>query len=166
MLKIIHSLRDLDFDQLMQVYEEGNRENGRDNYPMLSTAEQLLAAQQDFYAFLQAFFKEKHAFYAVWEVEDEYKAALRLEPFLDGLLLEALETKPSERRKGYAQELINGVASYLQILQHQKIYSHIHKKNTPSIAVHIACGFKNILPYARYIDGSVLHSNCTYLKLL
>ena len=166
MVKLYYNLRDLDFDQLMQIYEEGTRENGRDNYPRLALAEQILAAQQDFYAFLQAFFRNPQAFYAVLEIDGVYRAALRMEPFMDGMLLEALETKPVDRRKGYAKELIKTVLTQLHNSQHTKVYSHIHKKNTASIAVHTACGFENVLPYARYIDGSVLQNSYTFLRIL
>lgn len=166
MVKMIYKIHDMDFDQLMQVYEEGNRENGMENYPRFSSSEQILAAQQDFYGFLQEFFKNTQAFYAVLEEDGVYKVALRMEPYMDGLLLEALETKPSDRRRGYAKKLIVKVLAYLENTQYRKVYSHIHKKNAASIAVHHACGFKQTLPYARYIDGSVLHSSYTFLKTM
>ena len=88
---------------------------------------------------------------------DVYFSALRLEPYEDGLLLEALETAPAHRRKGYAEKLIRAVqAEFLQ-----KIYSHVSKKNTASLAVHQKCGFRQVLDYAKYIDGSVVRSAVT-----
>ncbi len=162
-MKVIHSLDQLDFGQLMQVYEEGNRENGADLYPSLSAAEQLLAAEQDFYAFLKGFFRVRNAKYFVLIRNHSYVSALRLEPFQDGLLLEALETKPDQRGNGFAKELISAMQASLRKRGHVKLYSHIHKKNIPSLAAHKACGFQRILDHAVYVDGSVLSSSCTML---
>lgn len=161
MLKIIRFLKELDFSQLMRVYEEGNRENGAEFYPHLPEGQQLIRAEQDFYAFLQEFFRGPEAFYAVWTVDGNYAAALRMEPYRDGLLLEALETAPGLRRKGYARALINETKACLRTQGHRKIYSHVNKKNEASLAVHAACGFQRTLEHAVYIDGSVTQRCCT-----
>lgn len=161
MLKIIRSLKELDFYRLMQVYEEGNRENGAERYSDLPGSQQLIQAEQDFYAYLREFFAAPQVLYAVWEADGRYAAALRLEPYQDGLLLEALETAPDLRRKGYAVSLIKAVLPVLEAQGYKAVYSHVHKKNKASLAVHAACGFQRILEHAVYIDGSVLHSSCT-----
>ena len=163
MLKIICSLKDMDFHQLMDVYAEGNRENGAEFYPDLSENQQLLQAEQDFYAYLREFFKDKAAFYAVWAPEDRYVAALRMEPYQDGLLLEALETAPEHRRKGYATALVKQTLEALAQDKTWRVYSHVNKKNVASLGVHAACGFKRIAEHAVYADGSVLHNSCTLL---
>ena len=90
--------------------------------------------------------------YAVWEENGQYISAVRFEPYRDGILLEALETAPEHRGKGYAAKLV--CAALLQ-LQLQKVYSHVSKKNTASLALHERCGFVKVLDYAAYIDGSV-----------
>ena len=95
--------------------------------------------------------------YAIWVEKDVYVSALRLEPYEDGLLLEALETAPAYRRKGYAEKLMRAV----QMEFPQKIYSHVSKKNTASLAVHKKCGFRQVLDYAKYIDGSVVRNAVT-----
>lgn len=82
----------------------------------------------------------------------EYISALRLEPYKDGLLLEALETAPRHRRKGYGYQLLKAV---LNAFPDRKIYSHVSKRNVPSLAIHEKCGFRKISDAAAYIDGSV-----------
>lgn len=160
MLTIIKTMKDLDFRQLMSVYEEGNRENGAEFYPDLSEGQQILRAEQDFYQYLrECFFKTQGAFYALWLEGEKYISALRLEPYQDGFLLEALETAPDHRRKGYAGKLIQAVQSLPEI---GKIYSHVHKKNTASLKTHESCGFRRILDHAVYIDGSVQTNSSTY----
>lgn len=160
MLKIARSLRELNFSQLMAVYEEGNRENGRENYPQESPHRQLFLQEEGFYQYLrEVFFPTPGAVCAIWEEAQQYRAALRLEPYRDGLLLEALETAPYCRRQGYGRELIRAVQT---CFPGQKIYSHVHKKNRPSLAIHEACGFRRISEQAAYIDGSVNSRCCTF----
>ena len=158
MLYLATKLQQLNFSQLMAVYEEGNRENAAAFFPELSAGQQMLQAEQSFYQYLQeGFFPVEGAVYAIWVENGTYVSALRLEPYEDGLLLEALETAPAERRKGYAERLIRSVQEQFA----QKIYSHVSKRNTASLAVHQKCGFRQVLDYAKYIDGSVVRSAVT-----
>ena len=158
MLYLATKLREVDFSALMGVYEEGNRENGALVHPGLPQGQQILRAEQSFHQYLkEVFFPTAGAVYAIWVENDIYVSALRLEPYEDGLLLEALETAPAHRRKGCAEKLIRAVQAEFP----QKIYSHVSKKNTASLAVHQKCGFRQVLDYAKYIDGSVVRSAVT-----
>lgn len=153
MLRVFEKLGQLRFGELMEVYSESVSENGAEFYPNLSVPEQNMQAQQDFYAFLQkGFFCKEGDVYCIWQEADRYVCALRLERYQDGLLLEALETRPEYRRKGYAEKLIRAVQRQYG---DQKIYSHISRNNLPSLRVHEKCGFEKILDHARYVDGSV-----------
>ena len=162
MLKIIHSMSSLRFSELMQVYREGNLENGAELYSRQTPELQLRNAEMDFYHYLNSvFFCQKDSCYAIWEVDGCYTSALRLEPCLDGLLLCALETAPEARRRGYAFSLIQSVQAYLKARGCDVIYSHVSKKNAASLAVHKKCGFEVIKDCAVYSDGSVLHASVT-----
>ena len=148
MLLIMKRLEELDFSALMDVYMEGN----------LEKAEEygdggLLRAEREFYDYLREdFFRQQGAFYAVWTEQGEYVSALRLEPHKDGWLLEALETAPDCRRKGYAKMLMAAVVEQMgQVV----IYSHVSKQNEASLRTHYACGFRKHLDYVVYLDGSV-----------
>ncbi len=145
MLYLAKSLPQLHFGKLMEVYIEGNLEKAEEIG--------LLQAEQDFYQYLSdSFFSSPGAVYAIWVEREEYISALRLEPYKDGLLLEALETAPQYRRKGYATKLIEEV---LTEFSNGNIYSHVSKTNAASLAVHKKCGFYKISDSATYIDGSV-----------
>ena len=153
MLLMVDKLKNLSFSQLMDVYEEGNRENGKEFWPNLDPAQQMLQAEQEFYQYLrQVFFPTENARYYIWEEQGHYVSALRLEPYRDGMLLEALETTPSRRKKGYAARLIQAVQA---VCPEQKIYSHVSKRNVASLRTHEKCGFRRIADYAVYADGSV-----------
>ncbi len=152
----IHKMQDMNFEQLMCVYEEGNRENGRYFYPRESEAEQLRLAKQDFYDYLHNdFFRVSGAQYWILHVDNRYVCALRTEPFRDGYLLEALETAPQMRRRGYAGKLVDYVVAEIRKTSSQPVYSHVSKRNSPSLAVHERCGFVKVLDHAVYLDGSV-----------
>ena len=74
---------------------------------------------------------------------------------MDGLLLEALETAPNQRQKGYAVQLIQAAQQMLEQQGSVRIYSHVSKKNYPSLKTHFHCKFEIYRDYAAYIDGSV-----------
>ena len=157
MLHIVRSMKELNFAQLMEVYAESNRENGDEFYPHMPEGQRLLQAEQDFYQYLrESFFKTEGAYYALWEQDGRYVCALRIEPYKDGVLLEALETAPEHRCRGYAKQLMEAV-----LAGEKKVYSHVGKKNGPSLRVHEKCGFRRILEQAMYIDGSVNGKCCT-----
>jgi len=161
MLHWANKMRELNFGQLMELYSEGNLENAREFYPNLPENQQILAAEQSFHQYLrECFFKTSGARYALWVVDGRYVSALRLEPYQDGLLLEALETHPQYRQKGYAVALIQAVLAQTE----QKIYSHVGKRNTASLKTHEKCGFQRILEHAVYADGSVLTNACTFCR--
>ena len=158
MLFLAKHLHQLSFSKLMEVYSEGNLENSRDLWPELDKNEGIFRAEQAFYQYLQEdFFKAEQAVYAVWMEGERYISALRLEAYRDGLLLEALETAPEYRKKGYAFRLVEAVKEQFS----EKIYSHVSKRNTASLRTHEKCGFVKVLDHAVYVDGTVARNAYT-----
>lgn len=159
MLKLIRSMGQLSFSELMKVYIEGNQEKTEQDWPELPSDVGLQMAEQDFYQYLkEVFFPTKGSVYGIWEEQGRYYSALRLEPYRDGLLLAALETAPEHRQKGYGEKLVRSV---LAEMGQQKIYSHVSKTNAPSLKLHSKCGFQRISETAVYLDGSVNSRCCT-----
>ena len=114
---------------------------------------------QDFYGFLsEDFFPD--GICCVWEVNGRYVSALRLQRWLDGWLLDGLQTHRDHRGRGYATKL---VCAALEALKMEKVYVHIVRDNIPSVALHQACGFRKILDHATYLDGSVHLDADTYV---
>ena len=165
MLKIVRSIRELDFRNLADVYEQSCIERGSKQYGNYPTSQQMLLSEQDLYGEVKCFLADPKAFYALWEEQGRYISVLRMEPYKDGLLLEGLETVPAERKKGYAKRLIMGVLAHLE-RSGAVIYSHVEKKNTASMAVHLSCGFEKISDHAVYVDGSVSYNGYTLQKKL
>lgn len=166
MLQIFHSVKQLNFRQLCDVYSDELLKAGREQYDQFSLNLQILEAEQDFYHYLNEFFKVIDAFYGIWSVEGTYKAALRIEPYQDGVLLSGLQTASNSRKKGYAARLVEETLTYLSDKGVHMVYSHIHNKNVASIKTHRKCGFEKIFDYAVFLDGSVDHQSGTYQKII
>ena len=68
MLIVANNLRELTFGKLMEVYAEGNLENGHDLWPDEPEGRQIALAEQEFYHYLrEVFFKTPRACYFIWE---------------------------------------------------------------------------------------------------
>lgn len=163
MLEVFDSLKSLNFRMLMDVYAQSNRENAEDFFPQLSGTQGIAMVEQQFYTYLQeVFFKTQNSRYCVWAEAGKYVSALRLEPYRDGLLLEALETAPEQRRKGYGSSLM---LTALAQIQGEPVYSHVGKRNAASLTLHTGCGFEKIQDFAVYIDGSVSQNAVTLKRM-
>lgn len=161
MLIQVDTFEQLDFYGLMDVYIEGNRENAEYFYGGEAPERVLQLATIDALAYLREdFFKKPGARYYIWQEAGEYTSALRVECFEDGLLLEALETRPDLRRMGYGRKLMTAVLAQLPKGTH--VYSHVAKRNTPSLAIHSACGFLRYLDYSVESDGTISNDHVTF----
>ena len=162
MLKICNGIGQLDFRQLMDVYEETNLLTGKREYPREPENLQILFAEQDFYGFLELFFEDSAARYAVWVEDGRYKAALRLEQYCDGLLITALEVPAAARRRGVATRILGAVQTCCRETGTGPLYSHVDKENLPSLRVHEKCGFSVIAEESVFLDGTIRKDHVTF----
>lgn len=95
-----------------------------------------------FVEFLEKFMSKTHSKYYVLEVNDKWVSALRLTKIEDFYYMEALETTPKHRRKGYAAQLIKSVVVLLETNGEVVIRSNVNKTNVASLATHKKCGFE------------------------
>ena len=104
-----------------EIYIEGCMENAREKYPDVSDLTTAIQQEEDsFVCFLQDFFTLPENTYYV---------------------LEALETPPQYRKKGYASELLNEMITHLHQQGSVDIRDCVSKTNTASLATHKKCGF-------------------------
>ena len=161
MLRVFKSVDQLKYGQLMAVYIQLNREKAALNRRKDSNAA-LLAAEQDMYDYLKyCFFKKDGSRLAVWECGGRYVSAVRVERFEDGWLITALETEPEHRRKGFGKQLLNGLLNDFC----EPVYSHVHKDNAASLALHAACGFRVISDRSVLLDGQISREHYTLLRV-
>ena len=147
MLRVFRSLEGLELAKLARVYGYDARQ------------------EADLYEYLRyGFFRTRGALYCVWQEQETYVSALRLEPFGDGLILAGLETAPDHRREGHATALVRAVLDRLAQQGTVKVYSHIHFRNTASLEVHRRCGFRKLLDHAVLLDGTVSADIGTYIR--
>ena len=151
-LHIIQSYADLDGPRLMTVYAESNRENTDCFFPDLS--DKTLAVRKVEEGFLQflreEFFAGPGPVYCVLEKAGAWVSALRMNELEPGFYyMEALETRPGFRRKGYAVQLLNKVTAQLRQQGPFRVCDCVSKKNEPSIRTHLACGFRIVADVGR-----------------
>ena len=145
MLKKITDFHNIDQRKLMDVYRESNLENTDCFFP--DETDKALAVQKveaGFLDFLENdFFTQSGAAYWLIEEGGVYYSALRTCRIQDGLYwLEALETRPDSRRKGYGAILLSGVTEALKETGPFRLACCVDKKNTASLKTHQKCGFR------------------------
>ena len=134
----------LDGPRLMEVYAESNYENTDYFFPdMTDKALAVKKVEEGFLTFLRdEFYAGPGPAYCVWEEAGEWVSALRLNELQPGLYyLEALETRPGYRRRGYAARLLQAVIAHLKDRGPVRICDCVSKGNEPSIRTHLVCGF-------------------------
>lgn len=134
----------LDGRKLMDLYQESNLENVPYFFPDAADQEAALRkVETNFLHFLKSdFFEQAENTYWILEEKGIYIAGLRLTEFKPHqFYLEALETQPGYRRKGYAVKLFADVFSQLRQDGSFAIYDCVDKTNVSSLKAHEKAGF-------------------------
>lgn len=156
MLVKCRSFREINREELMEVYRESNRADGARCYREESPQLQQLLAEDRFCDYLrQDFFSLPEEAYYIWEDRGHYRCALRTEPYQDGILIAGVETHPDYRRRGYAGFLLQAALDDLSRQGYKTVYSHVRKNNTASRRLHESVGFTRLLDYGILIDGTI-----------
>ena len=140
----IDAFSKLDKRRLMDVYAESNYENTDYFYPDMTDKKRAAElVEEGFLDFLEnEFFKREGSAYWILEDEDEWVSALRTSRIEEGLYyIEALETRPDSRRKGYAERLLGSVIDELKKSGPFRLCDCVWKKNEASVRTHLKCGF-------------------------
>lgn len=142
-LRLFCSVEHLDLQQLDWIYQESSAENAVDWYPELTEEAALQKYVQGHHEYLENEFFPDGGLLMVLEAENRYVSALRLYPQEpDRYYMEALETRPDEREKGFAKSLLLEMLFYLH--EHSDVCtvrSHVSKHNLASLRTHAAAGF-------------------------
>ena len=147
MLLRIPDYGEVDQRKLMDVYAESNIENTDYFYPdEVRKDVAIQKVEKRFLEFLQReFFKQADATYWILEEDDVWISGLRTCRIRNNLYyLEALETKPDRRKKGYGSLLLSGVVDALKQEGSFRLCDCVSKKNVASLKTHEKCGFQII----------------------
>ena len=144
MLRKITEYGDLDERKLMDIYSESNYENTDYFFPEETDKEKAVRqVEAGFLDFLKNdFFSKPEAAVCVYEESGTWFSALRTCRIRDVYFLEALETRPDQRRKGYAALLLSAVVDALKKQGPFRLYDCVSKRNTASLKTHEKCGFR------------------------
>ena len=156
MLIKITNYQQLDPAALMAVYAESNRENAEEMFPELDKEEAVRKVEEGFLDFLKNdfFAKERNTYFVLAE-DGEGLAALRTTELPDRLFyLEALETRPDSRRRGYAAKLITAVIAELKKAGPFRLRDCVDKMNIPSVKTHEKCGFRIVGDGYDFLSGN------------
>ena len=158
MLRIYRRESELNFAKLKAVYRQTNGLSAEKMYPREEPSLAQFWAEDAFEQYVREdFFTVPGAIYAVWEEDERYLSAVRMEPYRDGYLLSSLETTPEFRRMGHGEKLVRAVIE----LSEKPVYAHVYKNNAASLALHQKCGFQQISDFASLLDGTVTQAACT-----
>lgn len=144
MLLVFESPEGLDPARFMGIYRESNEENTDYFYPDLKDkAEAVRRVEADFLDYLRRdFFSREGNRYLILEENGLWVSALRLSYVEEGLwYLEALETRPDCRRRGYGAKLLTEALEYLKQKGPFRLCDCVGKRNVPSLKTHEKCGF-------------------------
>jgi len=145
MLLQISEYSKIDQRKLMDVYSESNFENTDYFYPDEMNKEVAVSkVESRFLHFLKEdFYRHAKAAYWVFEEDGIWISALRTCEIQPGLYyLEALETRPDRRQKGYGSFLLSGVLEEMKGDGPFRLCDCVGKKNTASLKTHKKCGFR------------------------
>jgi len=153
-LKRYTALTDSELALLMEIYAEGNEENAEYFFPDMERENAIRLVEQQFAEYLREdFFSEEGNLLYVLEAEGHWASALRLYPTPEGYYIEALETKPALRRRGYGREILRQVIDELE--PPCTVRDCVSRKNLPSIRTHLAAGFTQVEEAKNLLDGTV-----------
>ncbi|MCR5308572.1 MAG: GNAT family N-acetyltransferase [Bacilli bacterium] len=145
MLIKISKFEDIDSKKLMDIYSESNFENTDYFFPDEKDKSKAVKQVEDgFLNFLKIeFFKKDDAIYWVLEENGDWKCALRTCKVEENIYyLEALETAPCQRKRGYGSKLLSLVVEEFKKMGSFKLCDCVSKNNRASLAVHQKCGFQ------------------------
>ena len=136
---------DIDARKLMDVYYESNYENTDYFCPDEHDKEVAVRiVEAGFIGFLKdEFFKLNKA--TCWVIEENgiWISALRTCEVQTGLYyLEALETRPDCRKRGYGSSLLSSVIETMKEGGSFRLCDCVNKKNVASLKTHEKCGFR------------------------
>lgn len=145
MLLQLCDYNDIDERKLMDVYSESNAENADYFYPdETDKAAAVKKVEARFMEFLKdEFYHYPEAAYWILEENGMWTSALRTCRIREGLYyLEALETRPDQRKKGYGALLLSYVIEELKKYGPFRLCDCVSKKNAALLKTHEKCGFR------------------------
>lgn len=155
-LVVVRTVDDGVIERLFDVYAESMADLSCD----FSSEEEMRLSYREF---LEDFVSDDCQLVLVEEDAGTWKSALRAVPCGDGRwFVEAVETDPGARRKGYGRLLLLHAADHLRTLGAREVTCCISESNAASRRLHESCGFvatgeDPINPWGELEEGCLLY---------
>lgn len=152
-LIVFENFDSVNIGEFLNVYKESSEHNSAKWYPEMSEKEALTEYENGYIGYMQNEFFDGRRKLFVLSDGHKYLSALRLiEISQNRYYLEALETAPEFRKRGYGKELILQTEKHLKSKSGEfSVFSHVAKDNTASLNTHFAAGFEITADY--YIEN-------------
>ena len=165
MLLVWTSTDGLDREQFSAVYRGSALENCREMYPEEHTPQAALARyEQEHLAYMDGpFFQEERGLlFILASREGRYRAAVKLYPWQGERRwhIEALETRPEDRGKGYGTQVLREMIARLEQDGPVTLRSEVGNGNASSLHAHLKAGFRQRAEPVTERDGSVNDRQC------
>ena len=145
MLIRITNYNEIDQRKLMDIYSESNFENTDYFFPDETDKDKAVKqVEEGFLNFIKnEFLNKDEATYWVLEEDGMWISALRICKVEKELYyLEALETRPDQRKQGYGYKLLHETIEEYKKIGPFVLCDCVSKRNIPSLKTHEKCGFK------------------------
>ena len=145
MLLVLQSPEELDVPKLLAIYRESALKNCQGMFPAETFADSLEQYEAGYAAFMrEEFFTQPGRFWMVETADELWASALRLLPLEEPntWMIEALETHPDHRRKGYGARLLADTVRFMEDTHGELVLlSGVGKRNAASLQAHLHSGF-------------------------
>ena len=165
MLLVWTSTDGLDREQFSSVYRGSALENCRGMYPGEPTPQAALARyEREHLAYMDGpFFQDEGGIlYILASPEGRYRSAVKLYPWQGERCwhIEALETRPEDRGKGYGTQVLREMIARLEQDGPVTLRSEVSKGNASSLRAHQKAGFRRWAEQVTEMDGSLNDKQC------
>lgn len=156
MLVIVKKIDEETIERLLSIYSE-SMESIQSNF---KNKNEMI---ESYIFFLKSFIENPKHLIIVEQSEKTWVSGLRAIETEEGKwFLEAVETKPEERRRGYGKELLEHAVAYLRKVGMNEVSCTIAENNLKSQELHKKCGFVPTVelpmnPWGEIEDGRILY---------
>lgn len=152
-------------DEFLAVYKESAKINAPKWYPSLPFEAAVEKYESGYWDFMQdSFWDEKGILLVVSSGSHYMSAVVAYQKANNSFLIEALETAPNERGKGYGKNALKEMLKFLvSSYPDATVYSFTGKQNIPSQRTHESVGMTRIHDYWQDSSGAIDNTQITYV---
>lgn len=164
-IMIFHDPEGLNKEEFLAVYKGSAEINAPQWYPDLPFEAAVQKYESGYWDFMQRSFWEEKGVLLVAHSDSHYvSAVVAYQKENHSFLIEALETAPNERGKGYGKIVLKEMLDFLvHSDSNATVYSFTGKKNIASQRTHASLGMEKLHDYWQDESGTIDNTQITYV---